>query len=171
MNGWVIFIFCLAILVILLISAPMPTNDNTSKVGSKPKENTIRSRGKYIAGLPDKLSGKEFYIDIFNNYVELFFVDGRITHKIPWEDIQDVRIVSQEHVKNEVSLGRLAVFGVFALAMKKNKEEYKNMLQLTHKYQGEIVSSIYIIKTESDLMKIVNYLRSLIRESNERKTV
>jgi hypothetical protein len=45
---------------------------------------------------------------------------------IPFEDVLSIEIKDERYVKEQVSLGKLLVFGVLALGMKKNEYEINN---------------------------------------------
>ena len=155
----------LLLLFIIIVLAFYFVNQSSNKIeANRPKEFIMESKGIYIAGLPDKLSGKDCYITLFENYIEFFFAEDKSTHKMYMQDIKDVRIVSESEIREKVGLGKLIVFGVFALAMKNKKEEYRNLLQIEHNYKGERVTSVYNINYEPNLSKIVNILRDRVNK-------
>lgn len=130
----------------------------------------IKANGKYLTGLPDKIGNKDFHITIYNEYIELFFVDGRVTNKIPLKRVYSAKIVSESFIREQISLGKMLAFGVFSLAMKKKqKQEVNNYLQLSFKYENEKVKAIFSIDDDKKLEEIVGYIRNVIRIRKENK--
>lgn len=111
---------------------------------------------KFLGGLPDVEGNKK--VDIILNKTKLeLYINGR-EKSIPVHSIKNAEIKTNQQIANEVSLGKLLVFGIFALGMKNEKTIIKNYVDVTFNDNG---TNRDIILESTDNEGLVRQLRGL----------
>lgn len=65
-----------------------------------------------------------------------------IEERISYEDLISFKGITQQEIKRNVTLGRVAMFGVLALAMKKEQQENKYYIVMKYKKNDEVIEII-----------------------------
>ncbi len=107
---------------------------------------------KYMGGFPDIVGGKGVYFQIKEDSVVLQ-IHSSGTKYIPMNDIINAEIKSETQINNEVSLGKIALFGVLALGMNSKTTTVNNYLVLTYMEYGK----------QRDIIIKSNHLENLVR--------
>lgn len=115
-----------------------------------------RFKADYVGGHPTNPEGKQnCHITVIPQGLIVEAVDSLITK----EEIKGVEIKSEEEVSKDVTLTRMVAFGIYALALKKEKRTVKNYLILkcvkngfeySMAFAGDDVNSLY-----KELFKVI----------------
>lgn len=124
---WVGLALCIFIIYLLVQS------DN-KRIEQEKKEGIVLSdpMAKYLGGFPDVAGEKNVHFKIKENII-ILQIQSSGTRYIPMKDIIDVGIKSETQINNEVSLGKLALFGVLAFGMDNKTTTINNYLVLSYK--------------------------------------
>lgn len=147
MIVFVIFI-CMIIASIILFS------DRAQE--DKENGTLFRGDGEYLGGFGDTEGGKSFTCLIDKNYLHF---KGKLSTSIKVKDIKKVEIKSDTQIQNEITLGRIVAFGVFALGMKKKKTIIENYSVINTLYDNE--ERVIILKMQNN-EKFVRQVKELI---------
>lgn len=112
-----------------------PTLDNGLK-----KKYFIWRDLEYVGGIDGIYDLTKVNISMSNDNILAIDFDGKYKNynkRIRMGDIQSVIIQTEEQIKNDVTLGRLVMFGVFALAMKKEKRYMEKYLIINYLGNGQ----------------------------------
>lgn len=93
----------------------------------------FENRFEYLGGFRDVSAPKKFDLIFKENEMIFNFINTSTSKIIQRGDINDIEIMTQSQIKNEISLGKLLVFGILAFGMKKEEEEIKNYVVLKYK--------------------------------------
>lgn len=138
--GYVIGIGVVIFVVLILIGSA-----NSKKGDNK---NVIFTKCNYCGGYEEKLDmisvwilvnkKREFYIQ-FPDVKKIFMLD----------DIKNITTKSETEMSKEVTLGRLLLVGVLALAWKKNKVENRKFLIITYYDKLECIERDIILEMDN----------------------
>ena len=104
-----------------------------------------------------------------NVLVITFLRAGRIEY-IPYSDINRVYIRTEHQIKEDVTLTRLAVMGVFAFGNKKETRSNEYYLVLSYK-NCEGVEQNLILSKGMNLQKDINLYETILKEYKEKNVV
>lgn len=168
---WFILIIFALLFIIAIISATQKeskTKENLSKRGLTPSDFT-QTEASYVGGHPDvdmnilRLAYRKKDGDLLF-YERMSVIDMPIYRfTIPINSISEIEIEDSTSIENKVTLGRVLLVGIFALAWKKKK---KNELAfITISWTDKRFNHITILNIEGkDAMQKANILRNqLIR--------
>lgn len=113
---------------------------------------------KYLGGYPDIEGGRSAKIGILTKDFIVIQI-GNNTKTIKKNDLINAEIMSEQSIVQNVSLGKIIAFGVFALGMKNPKTIVKNYLILTYKENEKEIS---IIIDSNNLERLTRELRQVI---------
>lgn len=113
---------------------PQPTYNN-----GLTKESYVNAELEYVGGIDGIYDLTKVNISINNNgklnivFYYNFYDYGRV---VDFNDIIDMSIQTEEQVRNDVTLSRVILFGVFALGMKKEKRYMQKYLIINYLEDG-----------------------------------
>lgn len=118
---------------------------------------------KYLGGFPDVAGSKNVHFAIKKDeiVITIYVMPTPIIRHISMKDIVDAEIKSETQINNEVSLGKIALFGVLALGMNSKTTTVNNYLVLTYMEYGR--QRDIIIKS-NNLENLVRTIRNLINK-------
>lgn len=122
----------------------------------KKNEVLFRGEGEYLGGLSDTEGGKKFTCIFDKNNIAF---KGKLTMRIRISNIKNIAIKSEMQIQSDISLGKMVVFGVFALAMK-NKKTVVNNYSVMNIYQHGKDQTIILRMQDNE--KFVRQIQKLI---------
>lgn len=114
----------------------------------------------YIGGFSNIVGGKKAIIGVKEDFILISIgslADGN-TKTLPIDMIINAEIKTETQITRDVGLGKMAVFGVLAFAMKKDKNLVKSYLVIKCKDKEEETNLIFDSVASE---KIVNEIRKL----------
>lgn len=160
--GWVIFFSIVGGIILLAYF-----NTQRFKKEDEREGNIVKERGsfktKYIGGFSD-LAGEKFIdIAIKEDSIVIEFkhrehIPNRI---IPMNLIKNIEIKTESQISRDVTLGRMLVFGVFALGMKKESTVVTNYLVITVDNNGEDRSIIFYSTMPEQIVQAVRKIKNI----------
>ncbi|GCD10446.1 hypothetical protein [Clostridium tagluense] len=113
----------------------------------------------YIDGLPNVLSGIKVQFQVDKDKF-ILCEHLRPIKEINKSNLINAEIMSEHQITQRISLGKMIVFGVFSLAMKKDKIVHINYLVVTYNQDGE--ERQLILNPTVNLKSSVDFLREYI---------
>lgn len=124
---------------------------------------------KYLGGFKDL--GKrdnDISIDFFKDRIRFKFDDNNY-RDIKKSDIIDCRIQSETQIRQQISMGKIILLGVFSLAGNNTKEINKEYALLECYYEGDRISIILEIDFQQSLEQFIRDINRL-KNLNENTT-
>lgn len=158
---WFVLFFPLGIYFLI-------TRDKTriKKFKIKPKASLIGNYKGGYANIPFKIN--DCNIETFEDYLAIRRPFAKeAVHKISLGDIKNITIKTEQEIQKDVTLTRLAVFGLFAFGMKKKKVNTSRYLIietsedgfddiLVIEVEGNTFSSFFVKQTREEITKYRN---------------
>ena len=152
--GWV------SIIIILLICCiPIILRSN-----KEVKAGVIYSiwESTYIGGYDDVAGGKKAEILLFKNKLDINFVTNMSNSKsINIENINTIKIMSQELIQNEISIGKMLIFGVLAFGMRDNKTTVNNYLVVNYNEDNLNYNVILSVLSNSAMENLIKKYKEI----------
>jgi F0F1-type ATP synthase membrane subunit a len=151
----------MVVFVVVLLSLQETKNKDNNVLFSCTTADAI-----YCGGFEDIEGGKKTAIGIYKEKIQLFilkknsnYFDG-YTKIIDISKIKNAAIKSETQVQSEIGLGKMLIFGVFALAMKNKRTTVNNYVIIDY-YNGDSLQSIALSTSMNE--KIVQTIKQLIK--------
>lgn len=121
---------------------------------------------KYLGGFKD-LGRKDTDITLllFKDRIRFEF-DKNNYRDIMQKDILDCKIQNETQIRQQISMGKIVLLGVFALAGNNTKEINKEFALLDCYYEGDKISILLECRDQYYLEECVNDIRKLIKTNN-----
>lgn len=85
-------------------------------------------------------------VKAFSNRLEFCNAIGKSLHSVDYDNVIDVSLKTEEEVSKDVTLTRLAVFGLFAFGMKKRtREEHRYLIIKT---KDDDFENVFVMQTK-----------------------
>ncbi len=158
-TGVIVLVIGLCMVLIPLAYIGLKSANRSEKL----REQGLEFEGlfSYEGGLDGVLPENLANLEVFTDCIKLIL--GKKDEYICYSQIQKVKIMSRTQVESYVSSGRLAMFGVLSLAMKKNKDVdmFYTIIELKDN-QSIILSTKFRNKCE----KVYEYLNKNLQNYN-----
>lgn len=116
---------------------------------------------RYLGGFKDLgIKNNKISIDFFKDRVRFEF-DGDNYKDIMQKDILDCKIQSETQIRQQISMGKIVLLGVFALAGNNTKEINKEFALLDCYYEGDRISIVLDIDFQPSLEQFVRDINRL----------
>lgn len=160
------FLIIVLIIIALMVWNIVSLNKQWDKRYSTRNNKSELYIGTYIGGLDDVLSGSG--VKVWNHNTKLRIEYEKVDNNVDFANfnkINSIKIVSKDYIKEKVSLGKVLVFGVFALGMKDSKKIYENFIQIEYKDQKDRDKIAIIDLNEKDIREIINSYNKFKKEN------
>lgn len=142
----IIFIILLIVIVLIFFGLKESSKTDDEYALENGCKLYFRSDFRYIGGIKNKIITNEnsrfcYFICKDDDFMLTNRI-GDIITSFKRDDILEVLIENQNEIERKVSLGKVALFGVFALAMPSNKESVRNFVVIRFKKDNEEISLI-----------------------------
>lgn len=140
------FLIIILICVVLFLIANSTANQEMQREkqineqnGTLYKDSTM----KYLGGFPTIASNKKCTLELKENSLTINIEEygNRI---ISLKNISDIRIISKEQLQKKINLGKLVVFGFYALAFQDTKIVTNDFLQIQYNNGNEDLTLIFV---------------------------
>ncbi|HGD0580602.1 TPA: hypothetical protein ACH354_002265 [Clostridium perfringens] len=185
MNGWinwdkVAMLVVIIIGIILFIRWLIKGDKETDKLLLEAKNNTKKTYKekegieylkplysiKYLGGFKDLgKKDKDVTLLLFKDRIRFEF-DKNNYRDIMQKDILDCKIQNETQIRQQISMGKIVLLGVFALAGNNTKEINKEFALLECYYEGDKISILLECRDQYSLEEYVNDIRKLIKTNN-----
>ena len=185
MNGWinwdkVAMLVVIIIGIILFIRWLIKGDKETDKLLLEAKNNTKKTYKekegieylkplysiKYLGGFKDLgRKDKDVTLLLFKDRIRFEF-DKNNYRDIMQKDILDCKIQNETQIRQQISMGKIVLLGVFALAGNNTKEINKEFALLECYYEGDKISILLECRDQYSLEEYVNDIRKLIKTNN-----
>lgn len=170
------FIIIIIVLVILiLLSNKFKKDDDIKK--EKGKENGILYSSKpinfirYLGGFPEISANKDMFsnIQIKTDRIFIQIPSKHIEKEILISNVLDAECNTIDQVSKDISLGRMIVFGFWALGMKKTKEKIITCAVITYKDEFDKKRSlVFQMKNPDEMIKTILDLKRNINVNDKK---
>lgn len=147
------------ICVVLFFIANSTANQEIQREREINKENGVLYRDsttKYLGGFPTITSNKKCTLELKDNGLSIN-IEEYGSRIISLRNISDIRIVSKEQLQEKINLGKLIVFGFYALAFKDKQIITNDFLQIQYNNGEEDLTLIFTSdKLENTCVRLRN---------------
>ena len=108
----------------------------------------------YLGGFKNIAGGKSSTLRFNPNYLHIIFSGEKIN--ITKENIKSMEIITNQQLSQEVSLGKLIIFGLLAFAMRDTKTQVKNFLLIKCTYVNEDINLLFELKASDKIEECID---------------
>lgn len=161
--------------IVLIVKWMKKSNKDTERllleIDKKRKQNYKEKEGleylktecgiKYLGGFKDVgKKDNDLIVDFFKDRIRLTF-DNNKYRDIMQKDILGCKIQNETQIRQQISMGKIVLLGVFALAGNNTKEINKEFALLDCYYEGDRISIVLDIDFQPSLEQFVRDINRL----------
>lgn len=170
MEGFITFLIIIIVFFIWIFYSGQKT---LQKIEQEKQERFKKENIKYefklehIAGYPYPSYCNVFTIKNDNT----FYINDHESHQIPIENIKRIEVKTEEQLHKDITIPRMLIGGIFALAKPKKTIEITNYLYLSYINSGIEIDCLFKGYPNTNLGKLTSLINQLRIEKNKKNVI